>query len=131
MGLKDLVSKAQEVAGTVGDTADRLLDELNEMLPILRGLGFTVRDLRVNMGLTPEASARLIASTDTIDVKVVQDLIERNAGKKLIVTTLKGLLAAYHIRRQVPDLPVKGIELDITLGLSPHVNVGFLGAASP
>lgn len=132
MGLMDLVGKAQEkaqeVAGSVGDAADRLLDELNELLPILRGLGFTIRGLRVNVGLTPEVSATFVSSTDTVDPKLVQDQIERNAGKRMIVTALKGLLAAYHVRRQVTDLPVKGIELEITLGLSPNVDVRFVSA---
>lgn len=130
MGFKDLVGKAQELAGTVGDVADRLLDELNEMLPILLGLGFTIRGLHVNIGLTPEVSATFVSSTDTIDPGVVQDQIEKNAGKRLIVTTLKGLLAAYHVRRQVPDLPVKGIELELTLGLSPKVDVRFVSSAT-
>jgi hypothetical protein len=44
----------------------------------MRALGFTIKDLRVGMGLLPEIGAKLIASTDTIDVKKIKELIEKH-----------------------------------------------------
>ena len=129
MGFKDLVGKAQDLAGSIGDIGGRLMDEFNETLPVLRGLGFTVRELRINMGLTPEVGAKLVSSIDAFDVNTIHELIERNAGKKLLITTLKALEAAYNIKRLISDLPLDGVELDLTLGLSPHVNVGFVTSA--
>jgi len=103
-----------------------MLDEFNEALPTMRALGFTVRDLHVGMGLLPEVGATLVATTDTIDEKKLQELIEKHADKKLLVTALKGLYAAYNIKREVPDVPLKGVRLDLTLGLPPRVNVSFV-----
>ena len=130
MEFKSLVGKAQELAGSAATsataTADRMLDEFNEAMPTMRALGFTVKDLHVGMGLLPEVGAKLVASTDTIDVKKLEELIEKHAAKKVLVTALKGLLAAYNIKQQIPDVPLKGVELDLSLGLPPRVNVSFV-----
>jgi hypothetical protein len=137
MEFRNLVSKAQGVAASataaVTTTAGRMLDEFNEAMPTMRALGFTVKDVRVGMGVLPEVGARLVASTDTLDVKKLEELIDKHAEKTFLVTALKGLLAAYNIKRQIPDVPLKGVELDVTLGLPPRVDVGFVsnGPAAP
>ena len=129
MGFKDLVGKAQELTGTASETINKVLDEFNEALPTIRGLGFTVKDLKVGMGLVPEVGATLVASTDTIDVKKIHELIEKHAEKKLLVTALKGLETAYNVKQQISDLPFKGIELAFKLGLPPHISVQFVSNA--
>jgi hypothetical protein len=73
MPFKDLMDKAKEVTGAATEAASNLVDEFNEALPTIRALGFTVKDLRVGMGLVPEIGAKLIASADTIDVKKIKD----------------------------------------------------------
>ena len=132
MPFKDLMGKAQEVAGAATDIAGRFLDEFNEALPAMRALGFTVKDLHVGMGLPPETLVKLVASIDTVDVKKVQEIIDKNAENKTLVALLKTLQAAYHIKQQLGDVAFKGVEMDITLGLPPHVSVGFVShTASP
>jgi hypothetical protein len=130
MEFKNFVGKAQELAGATAAaataTAGRMLDEFNEALPTMRALGFVVKDLHVGMGLLPEIGASLVASTDTIDEDKLQELIEKHAGKKLLVTALKGLYAAYNIKREIPGVPLNGVQLDLTLSLPPRVNVSFV-----
>ena len=128
MGLKDLMGKAPELAGAATDLAGKFVDEFNEALPTMRALGFTLKDLRMGMGLVPEIGAKLVASTDTVDVKKVKELIEKNQENKTLVALLKGLQAAYNVKQAIGDFPVKGIEIDLTLGLPPHVGVSFVSA---
>ena len=126
MQFKDIMGKAQELAGAVTETAGKVLDEFNEALPMMRALGFTIKDLRAGMGLVPEIAAKLIASIDTIDVKKTKELIEKHPDNKVLVGMLKALQAAYNIKQQIPDLPLKGVEIDVKLGLPPHFAVGFV-----
>jgi hypothetical protein len=130
MEFRNLVSKAQGVAASataaVTATAGRMLDEFNEAMPTMRALGFTVRDVHVGMGLLPEVGAKLVASTDDVDEKKLAELIEKHADKKLLIAALKGLHAAYNIKRELPDVPLKGVQLDLTLGLPPRVSVSFI-----
>jgi len=125
MAFGDLIGKAKEMTSAVADTAGKFLDEFNEALPTMRALGFTIRDFRMSMGLTPEAGAKLIASVDTIDVEKLNDLIARHRDKKLLVALLKALQAAYHIKEQLGENCFRSVEMDVTLGLSPHISVGF------
>ena len=129
MDFKSLAGKAQDLAGVATEAGGKFVDEFNEALPTMRALGFTVKDLRVGTGLMPEIGAKLIASTDTIDAKKIKVLIEQHPDNKTVVGVLKALLIAYNIKQQVGDLPFKGVELDVTLGLPPHINVTFISTA--
>jgi len=128
MEFKGLVGKAQELAGGATETANNMLKEFNEALPTFRALGFTVKDLRAGMGIIPEVGVKLIASADTVDSKKIKELIEKNPDNKTLVTALNGLLAAYNLKQQIADFPYKGVEIDLKLGLPPHIGVSFLSA---
>ncbi len=130
MALKDLMGKAGNLVESATDTANKVLDEFNEALPTMRALGFTVKDVRVGMGLMPEIGAKLIASADTIDVKKIGELIEKKAEKKMLVTALKTLETAYNIKQTIGDLSLKGVELDFTLKLPPNISVSFVGSTT-
>jgi hypothetical protein len=129
MALKDLMAKAQEVTGTAAEAAGKVIDEFNEALPTMRALGFTVKDMRVGMGLIPEIGVKLIASTDSVDPGEIKELVEKHAENKTLVAALRGLLAAYNIRQMIGSVPFKGVEVDMTLGLPPHIGVAFLSSA--
>jgi hypothetical protein len=130
MEFGNLVGRARDMAGAAASaataTAGKMLDEFNEALPTMRALGFVVKDVHVGMGLLPEVGAKLVATTDSIDEKKLQELIEKHAGKTLLVTALKGLYAAYNIKREIPEVPLKGVQLDLTLSLPPRVSVSFV-----
>ena len=78
------------------------------------------------MGLIPEVAGTLVGCIDDIEVGRLHELIEQNQEKKTLVAFLKALQAAYNIRKQVPDIPFKGIQVDLKLGWPPHVAVKFL-----
>src|SRR5215831_17110891 len=103
MGFKDLMSKAEALATSTGEAADKFLDEFNEALPVMRALGFTIQDFRMSMGIVPEVSAKLIASVSTVSPEKLDDLISHHSEKKLLVTLLKALRGAYHVKEQLGD----------------------------
>lgn len=128
MPFKDLLGKMPELADAATETAGKYVNELNEALPTMRALGFTVKDLRVGMALIPEIGAKLIASTDTVDAKKIKELIEKHPENKTVVGMLKALLLAYNVKQQVGDLPFKGVEIDVTMGLPPRIGVSFVSS---
>ena len=77
------------------------------------------------MALPPELLLTLVASVNTINVGQIKELIQKNAEKKLLVTILKALEAAYHVKEQLGDATFAAIHMDITLGLSPKIAVNF------
>jgi hypothetical protein len=126
MPFKDLMDKAKGVADAATDAAGKLVDEFNEALPTMRALGFTIKDLRVGTGLVPEIGAKLIASTETIDVKKVKELIDKHRENKTLVGALKALELAFNIKQQIGDFSFKDVQIDVTLGLPPHIGVAFV-----
>jgi hypothetical protein len=75
--------------------------------------------------LSPELLLTLVASVNTIDVGRIKELIQKNAEKKLLVTILRALKAAYHVKEQLGDATFATVHMDITLGLSPKIAVNF------
>ncbi len=129
MQFKDLVSKGQELAGAASDVAGKFTEELNEALPTMRALGFTIKDLQVGMALVPEIGFKLIAAADTVDAAKIKDMIDKHPENKTLIGMLKGLQLAYNVKQQITDFPFKGVQVDVTLGLPPHVGVSFLNNA--
>lgn len=130
MALKDLMSKTQELTASATDTASKFLEEFNEALPTMRALGFDVKDLRMSMGLLPEIGAKLVASVDAIDLKKIDEMSKQQEEKKTLVALLKALQAAYNVKQMVGGVSFKGVEIQLTLGLPPKINVGFLSGAT-
>ena len=101
MDFKAFGDKAKEMAGAAAasapTTAGKMLDEFNEALPTMRALGFVVKDLHVDW----------------------------TRGARWFMH-LKGLYAAYNIKREIPDVPLKGVQLDLTMTLPPRVSVSFV-----
>ena len=126
MSFKAMMDKTKELGGSVTETANRALDEFNEALPIVRALGLDVKDLHVGMGLLPEVGAKLVGSIATVNVAKINEIAEKEKDKKLLVTILKTLQAAYNVKDRLGDLGLKGVEVEVFLGLPPKVSVGFV-----
>ncbi len=134
MDFANVMGKVGGLAGAASDAVSKLLDEFNAALPTLRALGFSLRDLQISMGLLPEVSAKLIAAAEDIDVNALDEIIRKKSDQKTLVALLKALQTAYNVRNQLGDLGLKGIEVDVTLGLPPKISIGFVksvAAATP
>lgn len=126
MDLKSLRDRAQGLAGSASEAFSNALDEFNAALPTLRALGFNVEAIEVKMGLLPEISARLTAAVADVDVKALDSLIKKKSEEKTLVALLKALQTAYNVRDQLGDLGLRGVEIDLTLGIPPHIDIAFM-----
>ena len=126
MDLNSMLGKAKEFTGSANEGVSKMLDEFNAALPTMRALGFSVQDIHVGMGLLPEVKAKLVASADNVDVKAIDEIIQKKSEQKTLVTVLKALQTAYNVRDQLGDLGLKGVEINATLGLPPNISIGFI-----
>ena len=126
MDFNGVLSKTRDIAGSASDTVGKLLDDFNAALPTMRALGFTVEDIRVAMGLLPEVNAKLVATAANIDVNALDEMIKKKSEQKTLVAVLKALQTAYNLRDQLGDFGLKGVVVDLTLGLPPKVGIGFV-----
>jgi len=125
----DKVGDAKDAAGGMKDAVlekiNESLDEFNEAIPAIKGLGFAVTDLKVNLGPVPEVSAKLTGTVASIEKEKVQEVIDANQDNKFLVTIMKGLQTASNVHTKLGDLGFKGLEADVKL-LPPGVKVEFL-----
>ena len=121
-----IIGEAAKVAGAALEKINESIADLNEAIPILKGLGLSVQNFHLNMGVPPEIGARLIGSIEAINADAFQKLIEGHPGKKVLVAILEALRTASMLKDQLEGLGFKGVEVDVTLGLSPKVSVQFL-----
>lgn len=126
MKLGNFGDKLQEMAVPGIDSINKVLDEFNTALPTVRALGFTVEDLQISVGLLPKISVKLVASADHIDVKELDKIIKDKPDQKLLVTVLKALQLAYNLKDPLGDLGLKGVVIDLKLGIPPEVGISFL-----
>jgi|HubBroStandDraft_5_1064220.scaffolds.fasta_scaffold1023526_1 hypothetical protein len=131
MGFASVMGKVQDLTGSASDAVSKVLDDFNSALPTFRALGFNVRDLHVSVGVPPEVSAKLTAAAADVDVSALDDLIKKKSEQKTLVAILKALQTAYNVRDQLGDLGLKGVEIDVVLGLLPKISVGFVKSEAP
>ena len=120
-----------QVARIAVQKGQRVLTEFNELVPTLRGLGLSISDVSLKVGMPPEISASLNGSVDALDHDVIKALIARNTNNQTVTIVLEGLLTASHFREQIVDLGFRGLRLDVRLGMFPSVKLGLLPAAIP
>ena len=126
MDFNGVLNKTRDLEGSASDSVGKLLDDFNAAIPTMRALGFTVEDIRVAMGLLPEVNAKLVATAANIDVNALDEMIKKKSEQKTLVAVLKALQTAYNLRDQLGDFGLKGVVVDLTLGLPPKVGIGFV-----
>jgi hypothetical protein len=126
MDFRGLAAAAEKIRDAGADVLGKVLDELNSAIPVIRALGFNITGLHLEAGVPPGMTAKLTGAVENVNVAKIEDLAQKNAENKVVVLLLKSLESAYNFKDQLKDLHFKGVEVDLTLGLSPKVNVGFL-----
>jgi hypothetical protein len=126
MDFKGFAAAAEKIKDAAGDVLGKGLDELNGAIPVIHALGLNVTGMHLEASVPPAITAKLTGAVENINAAKIKDLAQKNSENKAIVLLLKALETAYNFKDQLKDLHFKGIEVDLTLGLSPKVNVGFL-----
>lgn len=128
LGIKDKLGglNADALKGKGLDKINEMLDGLNDGLPKIKALGLSVTDFRVGQGAIPDIMIKLAGDIDTIDPGKIQEIIDQYPDEKILVTTLKALQSASHMKDRLSALEFKGIEAELFLGLPPAISVNFM-----
>ena len=123
--LKDVTEKAAEKATEVGGVAaekiSELLEEYRSAVAALETFGFTVGKFNVGMGLLPEIRTTIDGSLEAIDSAELQELIEKNEQKKILVTCLQALVMAKDFQQRADLMQFQKVTLDLKLGIPPKI----------
>ena len=128
---EELKNKVDEVGAAALEQVGRSQRELNETIPILKGLGLSVRNFRVDLALIPVIRLTLVGNVAAIESDKLKAAIDKYKEKKLLVTVLEALRTAAMLKNQLGDLGFRGVAADIVLTVPPAVNVEFLKDPPP
>ena len=134
--IADGVEKAKEVQSTVKDkisdiseaATDKLKEvvaEINDVLPFIRELGYTVQGIGVGVGLIPDISIDVSGLTKVMDQETFGRTVEEQKEKKLLVGVLRALQAASLLQQKIKLGQMKADNATVTLGLPPKITLKF------
>ena len=115
-----------KIIGGAKAKAEKLLQDFNKALPIMKDLGLSVGNIAVNVSFFPSMQAKLRGSIDCLNKERIQQLIAQHQKNKIAVTVLKGLYTAANVQNVVKGIPFKGVEVSMKLGILSNVNVNFI-----
>ena len=127
----EIKSKVDDVGAAALEQVTRSQRELNEAIPILKGLGLSVRNLKVSLALVPVIRLTLVGNVSAIEPDKLEKAIDKYKEKKLLVTVLEALRTAALMKNQLGDLGFRGVAADIVLSVPPAFDVEFLKDPPP
>jgi hypothetical protein len=121
-GVTEKISKASEAGwAKLKDTTA----EVDEILPAIRELGYSVDGIQIGVGLIPDIVIEISGLTKTMDEPSYQRILEERKDKKLLCSVLRTLQTASGLHDKVHIAGMKSDTAAITLGLPPKVNLKF------
>lgn len=120
--------KAAEVAAAAQEKVDAVLDEFNEMLPLVEELGLKVASFNIEAGILPQIKTSLVGSIDNIKEEAVERIIAEHEGNKILVAVLNAILMAKSIHQRLARAYIsvlKALVIDIKLGVPPSISCRF------
>ena len=121
----ELKNKVDEVGAVALEQLGKSQRELNEIIPILKGLGLSVRNFKVDMALVPVIRLTLVGSCGNRADKL-KAAIDKHKERKLLVAVLEALRTAALLKSQLGDLGFRGVAAEVVVSVPPAVNVEFL-----
>jgi hypothetical protein len=121
-------SVAEKLAETSEAAQDKLrekLNELNEMLPVIRELGYTVEGIDVGVGLLPEVGINVSGLTHTMDVATYERVLEEQKDKKMLGLILRTLQTTSAWQQKIHFMDMSCDRATITVGIPPKVTLKF------
>jgi hypothetical protein len=109
---------------------EAIIREFNETIPTIKALGLSVRNVSFGMGLVPEIGATLIGSIDALEPEKIDELLKAHQENKTTVLILEAMKAASNLKDQLGDFGLRGVKVDVKLGMPPKISVGLLPEAA-
>lgn len=134
--LQRMKGKAKEVQSSVAEkiaeTSDAAqekflekLNELNDLLPCIRELGYSVEAVEVGVGLLPEVGIEVSGLAKTMDVATYERVMEEQRDKKVLSLILRTLQTTSTWQKKIHLMAMGCDRATITLGIPPKITLKF------
>lgn len=123
--------KTADVVSNARKKVEKLLDDVNRILPQLRSVGLNIAGIDVDMGIFPGITVKMVGAVNSIDPVKVRHLRESNQDNKVLGGILRAVETAVSMKNVLRALSADTLEIEAKLGLFPNVSVRFLPSVAP
>jgi len=121
-----LKGAAADAVGAGMEKAQEIMRDFNDTIPTIRALGLSVRNISFGMGIVPEIAATLIGSVEALDREKIDELLQLHQKNRTAVFVLEALKTTSNLKDQLSQFGIRGIKVDLKLGVPPKVEVSLL-----
>ncbi|MEN6310257.1 MAG: hypothetical protein ABFD80_01820, partial [Acidobacteriota bacterium] len=121
-GIAGKISQASEAGLT---KLKEMTDEVNEILPLISELGYSVESIQVGVGLIPDIIIEISGLTKKMDEEAYRRILKEKEDKKLLCSVLRALQAASGLHDKIHIAGMKSDTGTLTLGQPPKVTLKF------
>jgi len=126
MGLLDVVDKARNATGGLGEIAEAQIKtwvaDFKKSADLLETFGFSVGKFSFGMGALPEVHILLEGSIENIHEDRLRKMIDEHKTNEALVSLLKTLIWLRWAWEHMELKKLTGVTLHVTLGLPPKVS---------
>ncbi|MGA2362556.1 MAG: hypothetical protein ABSG73_08835 [Candidatus Aminicenantales bacterium] len=98
---------------------------MDEGLPLIRELGYSVESIQIGVGLIPDIVIEISGLSKTMDKKAYHRIVEEKKDKKLLCSVLKTVQSASGLHDKIHIAGMKSDTAAITLDMPPKINLKF------
>jgi hypothetical protein len=136
--IKDVAGAAASAVGNTlsgifGAGVDKVagwVDDISAASPHLRAIGYRVRNLQLELSLTPRVIVELVKEAEVPD-EAFQAVLANHAGNKTLVTLVKMIQQARRAEAKIRLTGHRYVALEVELGLPPAVRMKYAEALKP
>lgn len=121
-------SVAEKIAETSEAAQDKVrekLNDLNNLLPAIRELGYSVDAVQIGIGLLPDVGIDVSGLAKTMDEATYERVLEEQQENKVISLILKTLHTASTWQQKIQLMEMVSDQATITLGIPPKLTLKF------
>jgi len=105
---------------------EKFLDDVNRMLPQLRGVGLSVKDIAVDIGVLPSVRLIVAGSVRSLDPEKIRHVRESHKENRVLAAVLRAVETAVNFKELLRTLAADTIEVHVRLGVLFSVTVHFV-----
>ncbi len=136
--VRDKAEVQSTVAEKIADTSEAAqeklrekLSEVNDILPAIRELGYSVEGVQVGIGLLPDVGIDVSGLSRTMDTATYERVLEEQKDKKVLGLVLRALQTTSMWQQKIQFMELGCDRATITLGIPPKITLKFEKVTPP
>ena len=120
-----VTEKLADASGGGREMLKEMADELDETLPLIRELGYSVDGVVIGLGLIPDVQIQISGLSKTMDDDAYHRILDQQRDRKLLCSVLRALQTASSMHDRLHILGMHSDAATITLGVPPKISLKF------